>query len=89
MMDARRSLDEVGVPTLLRIGPYRFHFYAGDHAPPHVHVTAPGGRAAYSLAPVDLVGSSRYTRQELRVIHRLVVIHRIEFLRRWYEHFDQ
>jgi Domain of unknown function (DUF4160) len=42
-------------PTLLREGPYRFYFYAGDGAEPaHVHVEGDGGEAKYWLRPVVL-----------------------------------
>jgi Domain of unknown function (DUF4160) len=47
-------------PTLLREGPYRFYFYAGDFyagdgaEPAHVHVEGDGGEANYWLRPVAL-----------------------------------
>lgn len=89
MIDARRTLDEVGVPTLLRIGPYRFHFYAGDHAPPHVHVESAGADAVYRLEPVLRVRRSGYTPRQLREVEQLIVTNSSEFLRRWHEHFDR
>ncbi len=41
------------MPTILRVGPYRFFFYASDRAEPmHVHVEAGRGSAQFLLAPV-------------------------------------
>ena len=87
MMAHRRHRHEVGVPTLLRIGPYRFAIHSNDHPPPHVHVKSPGGRAAFLLGPVEYRDSTGYTRRELTRIEELVRRHESEFLRRWRERF--
>ena len=43
------------MPTVLRIGPYRFFFYAGDHnEPPHIHVEHNNNTAKFWLNPVRL-----------------------------------
>jgi uncharacterized protein DUF4160 len=43
------------MPTVLRVGPYRFFFYASDRAEPvHVHVEGGDGSAKFWLAPVRL-----------------------------------
>jgi hypothetical protein len=43
------------MPTVLRSGPYRFFFYAGDGAePPHIHVERDDGEAKFWLDPVRL-----------------------------------
>jgi hypothetical protein len=60
MMVARRPGREVGVPTLLRIGPYRFTIHSNDHAPPHVHVTSADGGAA-SPSPRSDTGTAGAT----------------------------
>ncbi|MCI0750676.1 MAG: DUF4160 domain-containing protein [Flammeovirgaceae bacterium] len=32
------------MPTVLRIGPFRFHFYSDErNEPPHIHVETPMG----------------------------------------------
>jgi hypothetical protein len=47
--------------TLLRIGPWRVMIYTHDHAPSHVHLVGPEGRAKIALncpnGPVVLVES--------------------------------
>jgi len=75
------------VPTLLRIGPHRFHFHSREHDPPHVHVSSPGKEAVFNLDPVVEEGSTGYTRRDLRRIETVVRAHGEEFLRRWHEYF--
>lgn len=48
------------MPTVLRVGPYRFFFYASDrHEPPHVHVERDEKVAKFWLRPVRLERSGR------------------------------
>jgi hypothetical protein len=88
-MVIRRPFCEVGVPTVLRSGPYRFFFWSREHDPPHIHVESSNGKAVFELLPVLLQRRKSYTPRELEQIERLVVDHRREFLRRWHEHFNQ
>jgi hypothetical protein len=56
------------MPTVLRSGPYRAFFYAGDRdEPPHVHVERDRSKAKYWLEPVALVSSSGFSRGEGRI----------------------
>ena len=65
------------MPTVLRIGPYRFFFFASDREePPHVHVERDDAVAKYWLDPVRLQRGVGFDRVELRRIHRLVEQHR-------------
>jgi hypothetical protein len=76
------------VPTILRIGPFRFFFYSGDRAePPHVHVEGAGSVAKFWLKPVSSASSSGFRFHELRRLRRLVGRQRWRFLRAWHEHF--
>jgi hypothetical protein len=83
------TVREVGVPTLLRIGPHRFHFHSREHDPPHIHVESSSGKAVFALTPIKLTDSKGYTRRETRQIHEIVLVHRRAFLDRWHEHFAQ
>lgn len=76
------------MPTLLRIGPYRFRIHSNDHPPPHVHVQSADGEAAFTLAPVEYRDSRGYTRRRLAQIEEMVRAHEPEFLRHWHEQFD-
>jgi Domain of unknown function (DUF4160) len=59
------------MPTVLRIGPYRFFFYAGDRQePPHIHVEREDNTAKFWLDPVRLQQSRGFRRNEGRALGR-------------------
>ena len=61
------------MPTVLRSGPYRFFFYAGDREePPHVHVERDDCEAKFWLDPVRLDWSHGFGRHELNRIEKAV-----------------
>ncbi len=60
------------MPTIPRVGTYRFYFHSREHDPPHVHVSSPDGEAAFDLDPVGRRGSSGYTRRDLTQIEEIV-----------------
>ncbi len=77
------------MPTILRIGPYRFFFYAGDRdEPPHIHVERDDNKAKFWLEPVRLENSGGFGRNEINRIQRLVEDNRTEMLGRWNEYFN-
>ena len=54
------------MPTILRVGPYRFFFYAGDYDEPiHVHVERDDKIAKYWLEPIRLESSGGFNRLDL------------------------
>lgn len=78
------------MPTVLRIGPYRFFFYSGDgDEPPHVHVERDDNTAKFWLSPVRLQSSGGFKPPEVRRIQRLVEQHREELQRSWDAHFSK
>jgi hypothetical protein len=77
------------MPTVLRIGPYRFFFYAGDRdEPSHVHVEREDNTAKFWLDPVRLQNSGGFSRSEISRIQRLVEENREDLLRSWDEYFS-
>lgn len=77
------------MPTVERIGPYRFFFYAGDSVePPHIHVARDNKKAKFWLDPVRLQDSGRFSRVEISQVQALIEEHEHRFLRRWHEHFN-
>ena len=73
---------------MLRIGPYRFFFYAGDAAePPHVHVERDDAEANFWLDPVRLERTYGFRRKEINRIRDLIEQHQGELLRSWNEFF--
>lgn len=76
------------MPTVLRSGPYRLFFYAGDRdEPPHVHVERDDRIAKFWLDPVRLQSSGGFSRVELSRIEKLVGDHGIELMEAWNEYF--
>ena len=61
------------MPTVLRVGPYRFFFYAGDREePPHIHVERDDKLAKFWLEPLRLQRSGGFNRMELGKIEMTV-----------------
>ena len=76
------------MPTVLRVGPYRFFFYAGDRQePPHVHVERDDHAAKFWLDEVRLRDSRGFARTEIRRIQKLIEDRQEELLRSWHEYF--
>ena len=75
------------MPTILRIGRYRFLFFSNENnEPPHVHVKAESDQAKFWLDPVRLVSNYGFKAHELNEIERLVRQHQAEFVEAWHEH---
>ena len=54
------------MPTVLRIGLYRFFFYSNENnEPPHIHVEDAEKVAKYWLEPVELASSRGFRSHEL------------------------
>ena len=76
------------MPTVLRVGPFRFFFYAGDGGEAaHIHVERDDCEAKFWLDPVRLVRSRGFSRKEINKVRRLVVQHREQLLESWNEFF--
>ena len=76
------------MPTVLRVGSYRFFFYAADRdEPQHIHVERDDRVAKFWIDPVRLVRSGGFRRSELNEIERLVRDHAQELLEAWGEYF--
>ncbi|PTL34913.1 hypothetical protein CLG94_12505 [Candidatus Methylomirabilis limnetica] len=76
------------MPTVLKVGPYRFFFYAGDRdEPPHIHVERNSKIAKFWLDPIRLQKSGRFTRAEIGRIQQLVNEHDPRFMEAWNDYF--
>lgn len=77
------------MPTVLRVGPYRFFFYATDRGePPHVHVERDEKVAKFWLDPVRLQTSGGFSRFEIGELYRHMVKNREDLQRAWDEYFS-
>ena len=64
------------MPTVLRVGPYRFVFFSTDAPEPaHVHVLRDQKAVKFWLEPVSLAKNKGFPEHELNQLSRLVVEH--------------
>ena len=78
------------MPTILRIGSYRFFFYSNENGEPaHIHIQRERMLAKFWLKPVMLASSVRFSSKELRKLERLVIENRDIFLEAWNEYFSR
>lgn len=76
------------MPTVLRIGPYRFFFYAGDRdEPQHIHIERDDKIAKFWLNPVRLELSGGFSRKEINRIQQIIEEHQIKLMEVWNEYF--
>jgi hypothetical protein len=76
------------MPTVLRVGPYRFFFYAGDRdEPKHIHIEREDKIAKFWLDPVRLQSSGGFSRIEISKIHKIIIENHSKLLEAWDEYF--
>lgn len=77
------------MPTVLRVGPYRFFFYASDREePPHVHVERDDKIAKLWLDPIRLRSSGGFPRKEIGRIHELLRANHGSLIEAWNAYFN-
>ena len=77
------------MPTVLRVGPYRFFFFSRETGEPaHVHIEAGEKEAKIWLANVHLAMSYGFRAHELTELLALVKEHRETLLEAWNEFFS-
>ncbi|HKZ57393.1 MAG TPA: DUF4160 domain-containing protein [Thermodesulfovibrionales bacterium] len=76
------------MPAVLKVGPYRFFFYAGDRdEPKHVHVEREDKIAKFWLDPVRLQNSGGFSRVEISSIHKIINENHLKLMEAWHEYF--
>ena len=77
------------MPTILRLGPYRFFFYSGDRFEPvHVHIERDDKLAKFWLEPVRLQENGGFSLTEINRLRKLVEENADLVLRNWNEYFN-
>ena len=77
------------MPTVLRIGAFRFFFYANEgQEPAHIHVQADNKLAKFWLQPVNLASSVGFNAKELNQLLALVREHEVLFSEAWNDFFN-
>jgi len=61
------------MPTVLRIGPYRFHFYSREsNEPPHIHIARGDLEVKFWLRPISVAFNYGFPPYEVNSVRRLV-----------------
>jgi hypothetical protein len=61
------------MPTVLKIGSFRFHFYSDEgKEPPHIHIETPEGECKFWLDPVRLARNQGVPPGIVRNIEKIV-----------------
>lgn len=77
------------MPTVLRVGPYRFLFYATDRDEPHhVHVVRDAAQTKFWIQPVRLEWSEGFRPFELNRIEGIIEEHQQELIEAWNDYFN-
>lgn len=77
------------MPTLLRIGAFRFYFYSHEpNEPPHVHIDRGDATIKIWLDNLEVAKSRGFRAHEIVGIVAMVADHKQEFKEAWHEYFD-
>jgi hypothetical protein len=76
------------MPTVMRIGAFRFYFYSHEpNEPPHVHVDRDMATIKVWLDPVEVAKSRGFRAHEITGIVSMVEENRKLLQEAWHEHF--
>jgi hypothetical protein len=76
------------MPTVLRIGSYRFFFYSNENDEPHhIHIQRESSLAKFWLKPVLLASSTGFAAHELNKLVGMVEENQTLFVEAWNEFF--
>ena len=76
------------MPTILRIGSYRFYFFSNESdEPPHVHIDREHLSAKFWLEPVLLARNIGFRPHELNKLKSLVEENNDKLRETWHEYF--
>lgn len=78
------------MPTVLRVGAFRFSFYSNEGTEPsHIHVFRGEDEAKFWLDPqVELADSHGFARNELTEVRKIIEENRTLILEAWNDHFN-
>jgi len=76
------------MPTVLRIGAFRFYFFSHEpNEPPHIHIDRDSATIKVWLEPVEVAKSRGFRASEISGILALVSEHKARLLEAWHEYF--
>jgi hypothetical protein len=76
------------MPTVLRIGPYRFYFFSHEpYEPMHVHVDREKFTAKFWLEPIQLAKNIGFKAEEINKIEKMVRENELKIKEAWNGYF--
>ena len=77
------------MPTIFIAFGLRFHFFARDHEPIHVHVQNADGKAKYEIEnEIQLMYNTGIKNKDLKIAESIIEENREDFLKEWKKVFD-
>jgi hypothetical protein len=77
------------MPTVLRVGPYRFFFYSREgQEPPHIHVEAAGKSGKLWLDPVSVARQGHFSDNEMNNIADIARANQHTLIEAWHDYFN-
>ena len=78
------------MPTILKIGSFRFHFYSDEgQEPAHIHVRTNDGECKFWLARISLADNRGVRPHDLREIERHVYNNQALLLKAFYDNHSR
>ena len=78
------------MPTVLRVGRFRFYYFSNEsQEPPHIHIKAAEDQAKFWLEPIALAANYGFAARELNEIAQIIGDHQTELLEAWDDYFSQ
>jgi hypothetical protein len=75
------------MPTVFKIGRYRFVFFSNEgNEPPHIHIKAGSDQAKFWLDPIELASNYGFKAHELNELEKIIQEHQKDLLEAWHEH---
>lgn len=75
------------MPTVMRIGAFRFYFYSHEpNEPPHIHIDRGDATIKVWLANCEVAKSRGFRAHEINDIGKLVAEHREALTEAWHEY---
>ena len=76
------------MPTILRIGAYRFYFFSHEpNEPPHVHIDRGEATMKVWLSSLEVAKSRGFRAHELNGIIAMVADNQAKLLEAWHDYF--
>lgn len=77
------------MPTILRIGPYRFYFFSADgNEPIHIHVDRDKQTAKFWIDPVRLFKNDGFSKKEINDLYQIIYDNEKLIIEKWHEYFN-